>query len=974
MKRKQLILDRYEVVGVAGAGGFGTVQIAWDPRIQRKVAIKTIRLTERDAVRAAVSTAQDASRLQDAASVQDANQSEGTTILLEEEQAPQKALSPAEARTARAQAKLQREEKERALSQAWETPWVQIPSHHAEANNDFAGVDQVDIALAEDDFQSVSDKSAKTHEVFVESDAYDVHVESDATQELRLPEIDAAHEVKPAVGDKHSLSVSIPLVVQVPEIEGSGSESISLANQVPEVSSSDTKSASLITQIPEISPADIIAEARASLKDLPAYDAHTSWDGRYPWDDEDDITVAPFEQTTELHDDSEMTTLTSSLSFEFEDVPFAESGSVAVSDENLQEETSCERKLPETRLHHNDLQEETPETPKNEPLTTLVHVPGLDEARTAAKLSDQRIVTVYDFEVRDQTAYLIMEYVEGITLAQLLADYPDYITLDMVTGVFDAVAGALEIAHDAGVLHLDVKPDNIIINKDGQVKVTDFGLATLADASGKGFAGGGTIGYMPLEQMRREKLDVRTDEWALAAMTYEMLTGGNPFKAQTLDQAEQAILNAELVLPSLCWPRIDSQIDDVVFYALDPDPEERYENIGDFADEIDKFLGDAESGQEQLALVVEDALSQPSHETEVVTDASRSRTTSQNHKGFQGLFKRFDLGRSGSREQQQASERPTLFASFFKQEDTPVERRPEFAPSDRLAEKLEEYGPDDALYEDDYYDEEDDVESVERIPLNQRVPDSVVAAAARIFNGIGCAFVSGLTFWNFEPIRSIPDAGAYFGVIVGAVIFGALGLIVPTYGALVSFCLLGLVICLCGHPIVGAVLIIATGLWWYVVGREGVAENNIALLAPLSLSIGIPSITPLFAGVSLKPLQAALTMLFSVILVCVFSSFGGTSFVGWESFGYPTLSGSDVTLAFARIFMRPLTLSMAIGWIAGAAIFSVLDLKASKWTFILGLILCVVCVLAGTLVFTAPTLQLFVALAVGVAVILVVFL
>ena len=239
---------------------------------------------------------------------------------------------------------------------------------------------------------------------------------------------------------------------------------------------------------------------------------------------------------------------------------------------------------------------------------SLSHLPGLDEARTAAMLQDPRIVTVYDFEIRERTAYLIMEYVEGITLTQLLADYGDFLTLDMVAAVFDAVAGALVVAHKAGVLHLDIKPDNIIINPQGQAKVTDFGLATLADASGVGTTGGGTIGYMPLEQMRREHLDARTDEWSLAAVTYEMLTGDNPFRVGSLDEAEAAIEDAELILPSLCWDNLDEQVDDVVFYALDPDRDERYASVADFAEEMDKFLGDADNGGDQLTLVVADAL------------------------------------------------------------------------------------------------------------------------------------------------------------------------------------------------------------------------------------------------------------------------------------------------------------------------------------------------------------------------------
>jgi len=244
----------------------------------------------------------------------------------------------------------------------------------------------------------------------------------------------------------------------------------------------------------------------------------------------------------------------------------------------------------------------------DEPITALAHLPGLDEARTAAQLQDPRIVGVFDFEVRDQVAYLIMEFVEGITLTQLLVRYENYLTLDVVAAVFDAVAGALTVAHKAGVLHLDIKPDNILINAQGQVKVTDFGLATLADASGTGLAGGGTIGYMPLEQMRREPLDARTDEWALASVTYEMLTGDNPFRAESLQSAEKAIEDAELIVPSLCWDNIDDQIDDVIFYALDPERDKRYASVADFAEEAEKFLGDIDTGKRQLAAIVKDAL------------------------------------------------------------------------------------------------------------------------------------------------------------------------------------------------------------------------------------------------------------------------------------------------------------------------------------------------------------------------------
>ena len=231
-------------------------------------------------------------------------------------------------------------------------------------------------------------------------------------------------------------------------------------------------------------------------------------------------------------------------------------------------------------------------------------VPGLAEARAIAQFNDQNIVTVYNFEVEGSMAYLIMEYVEGVTLEQFLREHDGDLTLDIVASVFSGVAHALEVAHSRSILHLDIKPANVLINRQGEVKVTDFGLATLADAGGVGAAGGGTIGYMPPEQMRAEPLDARCDEWALASLTYEMLTGSNPFIAKDLPHAEAAIENAELVLPSLLWEDVDEGIDDVMFYALDPDAAERYDTVKDFEEELLPYLGNRREGKKQLALLV----------------------------------------------------------------------------------------------------------------------------------------------------------------------------------------------------------------------------------------------------------------------------------------------------------------------------------------------------------------------------------
>ena len=235
----------------------------------------------------------------------------------------------------------------------------------------------------------------------------------------------------------------------------------------------------------------------------------------------------------------------------------------------------------------------------------LANVPGLDEARMAAALSDPSIVAIYDCQIAGNVVYLVMEYVEGATLTQVLADHNDEITLDIVSAVFESVSRALEVAHENGVLHFDIKPDNVLIDAQGNVKVTDFGLATLSDAQGEGTAAAGTIGYMPLEQMRQESLDARTDEWALASIVYEMLVGENPFLAPTLDQALNSIDGAELTLPSRCWGDLPDEVDDVLFKALDPQKEDRYESVAAFADELMPLLGDADLGRCELAALVQ---------------------------------------------------------------------------------------------------------------------------------------------------------------------------------------------------------------------------------------------------------------------------------------------------------------------------------------------------------------------------------
>ncbi|MDO4841554.1 MAG: serine/threonine-protein kinase [Phoenicibacter congonensis] len=232
-------------------------------------------------------------------------------------------------------------------------------------------------------------------------------------------------------------------------------------------------------------------------------------------------------------------------------------------------------------------------------------IAGLTEAQAAARLTHPNIVMIYDCQVQDDIVYVIEEYVEGITLTQLMRFLKDEIDLDIIAHVFKSVSNAIMAAHKANILHLDIKPDNILIGRGGDVKVADFGLATLMDLNGEGSAAAGTIGYMPMEQMWKEPLDVRSDEWSLAIITYEMLTGSNPFAAaKTLEEAESFMTNSELVVPSVCWDNLDENTDDVLFKALSADREDRYASVRQFNSELKKHLGDAAVGKKELAVLV----------------------------------------------------------------------------------------------------------------------------------------------------------------------------------------------------------------------------------------------------------------------------------------------------------------------------------------------------------------------------------
>lgn len=239
------------------------------------------------------------------------------------------------------------------------------------------------------------------------------------------------------------------------------------------------------------------------------------------------------------------------------------------------------------------------------------HAPGragLAEARTAAMLNHPAIVTVHEWDADGTDAYIVMEDIDGASLADLIDERDQPFDDDEVAWVVETVGSAVAFAHDNGVLHLDLKPANVLVARDGRVKVADFGIAALTDMSGRARGASGTLGYMPPEQLRGERLDERTDVWALGALFYELLTRANPFDADTAEGSLFKIEIAPVPAPSEFEPSLGADIDDILLTALSPDPDDRYGSVEEFVAYLAPLLGDARRGRQRLAEYLDDSL------------------------------------------------------------------------------------------------------------------------------------------------------------------------------------------------------------------------------------------------------------------------------------------------------------------------------------------------------------------------------
>jgi len=211
------------------------------------------------------------------------------------------------------------------------------------------------------------------------------------------------------------------------------------------------------------------------------------------------------------------------------------------------------------------------------------------EARSAGILSHPGIVTIYDVEQQGDLAYIAMEYVDGPTLDQLLSQ-PEPMPPDKMFSILAQTAVALDYAHGKGIVHRDVKPANIMIAANGTAKITDFGIAKITASEQFTMTGSivGTPHYMSPEQVQGQAVDGRSDQFSLAVIAFEMLTGEKPYTGEHLTTVVYKIVAEEPPSPQRINVTLGSGIEAVLRKGLAKKPEGRYGSCTEFTEALEQ--------------------------------------------------------------------------------------------------------------------------------------------------------------------------------------------------------------------------------------------------------------------------------------------------------------------------------------------------------------------------------------------------
>lgn len=216
-----------------------------------------------------------------------------------------------------------------------------------------------------------------------------------------------------------------------------------------------------------------------------------------------------------------------------------------------------------------------------------------NESKAIALLSHPNIVKIYDVGFTDEIQFIVMEYIDGITLKEFI-DQQGVLRWKDALHFVTQILRALQHAHDKGIVHRDIKPQNIMLFSDGTIKVMDFGIARFARIDGKTLSDKtiGSVHYISPEQARGDMTDERSDIYSVGVMLYEMLTGKKPFDGDNPVAIALKHMEENAVSPRDIMPSIPEALEEIVIHAMEREPARRYQSAAEMIKDIDRFKVD----------------------------------------------------------------------------------------------------------------------------------------------------------------------------------------------------------------------------------------------------------------------------------------------------------------------------------------------------------------------------------------------